>query len=107
MNLKNEQTIHQKRNLVIRRKKKQKSYFLGAIAGTILTQVGTQLSSGLVNKIFGGQKRKSKKEKEKGNWELLDEKDHDEMPTRSNIILRKRAIPKPVKLPNGYVFYVK
>ena len=29
------------------------------------------------------------------------------MPTRNNIILRKRAVPKRIKLLNGCVFYVK
>ena len=29
------------------------------------------------------------------------------MPTRSNILLRKRALPKRVELPHGQVFYVK
>ena len=58
MNLKCEKIIHSKRNLTMRRKKrKQNGGFLEAIAGPIVTQVGTQLISGLVNKIFGGRKQ--------------------------------------------------
>lgn len=41
------------------KKRKQKEGFLGAMAAPIAAQVGMQLVSGLVNKIFGaGQNRK-------------------------------------------------
>ena len=78
-----------------RRKRKRKGGFLGATAA----QVGTQLL-GLVNKIFGGRRKKIR-------FQRRSIRRRKKMPTRSNILLIKKAVLKRVQLPDGRVFYAK
>ena len=79
-----------------RRKRKRKGGFLGAIPA----QVGTQLL-GLVNKIFGGRRKKIRFQRRRRI------RRRKKMPTRNNILLIKKAVPKRVQLPDGRVFYAK